>query len=368
MNAHSTYTTRPSLQALFDRTLAQVREQPQPAPAAPLPVEASRPGAQALRPQLQPEAPSRPAQCPTARPTEAAPARVILRRPGPTPAACPTPAPLETVAPLDELKDGPRRLLELVHAVALKVLPTRGYTAVPSQLAMHLSGEMLARALGVHRVTLWRWRDDLAERGLLDARAHKGTVTHRGEDVTRNTGTLFAVVLKAGHRARLRFDDLKHKWRDLEADRKAGKTAFQTLQQSYTAQGGEWVEKLTAWAVTPGTSLDHPLENTDCCMAPKTVQGVVYALPAVVDAHPSKRAELVGALGQALARALGDEHSTRWYCGLIWKAWREGCEGRAGVQGLAGQLARLNTDRREWQALERPGALLAWRVRKEVLA
>lgn len=353
-----TYTKNPSLQALFDRLAAQV----QPVPAASLPVEAPRPVAQALRPQLQPEAPQRPAQCPTARPTEAAPPRVILRRPGPTPAVCPAPPPLAEVFPLDELKEGPRRLWELVHAVALKVLPTRGHTAVPAQLAMHLSGELLARALGVHRTTVWRWRDELAARGLLDARAHKGTVTHRGEEVTRNTGTLFAVALQAGHRARLRFDDLKHEWRDLEADRKAGKTAFQTLQQSYTTQGGEWVEKLTAWAVTPGTSLENPL-NTDCCTPLKTVQDVIYALPAVVDAHPSKRAELVGALGQALACALGDEHSTRWYCGLIWKAWREGCEGRAGIQGLAGLLARLNADRREWKALERPGALLAWRTK-----
>ncbi|MFB9992082.1 hypothetical protein ACFFLM_08925 [Deinococcus oregonensis] len=44
------------------------------------------------------------------------------------------------------------------------------------------------------------------------------------------------------------------------------------------------------------------------------MQDVIYLLPTVAEAHPKKRAALVGILGAALARALDDQHSRAWYC------------------------------------------------------
>jgi len=68
-------------------------------------------------------------------------------------------------------------------------------------------------------------------------------------------------------------------------------------------------------------------------------------------------------LGAALARQLHDQHSRRWYCRLIWDAYAASVEGRAGLQQLAAQLARLDADRREWGGLRNPAALLVARLR-----
>ncbi|WP_133161879.1 hypothetical protein [Deinococcus koreensis] len=93
------------------------------------------------------------------------------------------------------------------------------------------------------------------------------------------------------------------------------------------------------------------------------MQDVIYLLPTVAEAHVTKRAALVGILGAALARALNDEHSRRWYCRLIWNAWSAEIQGRGGLQVLAAQLARLDVDRQEWGELRQPAALLACRVK-----
>lgn len=313
----------------------------------------------ARHPAPPPPAPSRRSEGLTARPTTPPPARVLATRPGP--------APLQEVAPLGTLKAGPRRLLEILHALALDVLQVRGHRVTPSQLVLHQSQELLAAALGVHRVTVWRWTCTLQDAGLLDARPHMATTTHRGAAVTRTDGTLYALPLQPGHRPRLRYDDLKHQYRDLDADRKAGNTAFSALQQSPTPEGGGWFERLRTWAVAPGKIHPNPLGSSDCCTPGadglRSVQDVAYALPLVAEAHPTRRAALVGTLAASLARALDDQHSRRYWCGVIWRAWNAEVEGRAGLQVLAAQLARLHADRREWPDLRNPAALLAARLR-----
>ncbi|MGX9688687.1 hypothetical protein ACTQ9L_16305 [Deinococcus wulumuqiensis] len=290
----------------------------------------------------------------TERPTQPPAPQVVVRVPGFQS--------LEDAHDLAGLRDGPRRLLKLLHQLAVDVAKVRGYSAAVSQVVIHQSQELQARALGVHRVTLWRWTQVLQERGHIEARAHKATTTHRAAAVTRNDGTLYAVSLKAGHRARLRYDDLKHRYRDLEADRKAGNTAFQALQQSHPSTGREWVEVLRAWAVTPGNTTLNPVNSVDCCIGPNTVQDVVYTLPLLAEAHPTKRAGLVGIMAATLARALNDQHSRKWWCQVIWNAWTDEVEGRAGLQVLAAQLARLDVDRREWEGLKNPAALLTARL------
>jgi hypothetical protein len=122
---------------------------------------------------------------------------------------------------------------------------------------------------------------------------------------------------------------------------------------------------LRQWVVTPG-QIDIPL-NTDPCIIGaerlKGVQDVVYLLPTVLEAHPTKRGVLVDLLSATLARSLDDEHSQAYYAKAIWQAYRTSAEGRAGLQVLAAQLARLDVDRREWVKLKRPAALLASRLR-----
>lgn len=272
------------------------------------------------------------------------------------------PEPDADLIPVD-LPAGPRRLLELLHRLGRELCQVRGYAVRPSQIVLHLSQELLAAALGVHRVTVWRWATELEAWGLIQARAHKGTALHKGAAVTRNDGTLYAVALKVGHRARLRFDDLKHQYRDLEADRRAGRTAYQTLQQSITQKQLDWYLVLRDWAVSPGNTQSSPVVAVDCCMRLNTVQDVVCNLHLIATCHTTKRAALIGMLGACLARALGDLQSRRWYCGLLWRAWRAELEGRAAIQGLGAQLARLGADQVEWVGLRSPGAVLVKRLK-----
>ena len=321
-------------------------------------------------------------------------ARVIVR-----PVQGPEPEPVPEVRDLAELLDlaelrpkrgrgvgteGPGRLARLLDALARHVFKTRGYRLTPGQIVFHTSQELLAEALDVDVATVRRWTRLLEARGYCDSRPHFSDMSQDGETVTAVDGMLYAVRLTPGHRARLGYDDLSHQWRDLDADRKAGRTAWALLKAVRAEKkqarlegkkklrgstsptcGGAWVQALKDWAVTPGTTSD-PLEDDPRNFPPeeaRTVQDVVYALPLVLDAHPTKRAALVGMLGSALARQLHDQHSRRWYCRLIWDAYAASVEGRQGLQQLAAQLARLDADRREWGGLRNPAALLVTRLR-----
>jgi len=321
-------------------------------------------------------------------------ARVMVR-----PVQGPPPEPVPEVLDLPELLDlaelrpkrgrgagteGPGSLARLLDELARHVFKTRGYRLTPGQIVFHISQELLAEALGVDVATVRRWTRQLEARAYCDSRPHFSDMTRNGETVAAVDGTLYAVRLVPGHRARLGYDDLAHQWRDLDADRKAGRTAWAMLKavraekekarqegkkklrgSTSPIERGAWVHVLKNWAVTPGTDEDplnndprnFPLEEA------KTVQDVVYALPLVLDAHPTKRAALVGMLGAVLARQLRDQHSRRWYCRLIWDAYHASVEGRQGLQQLAAQLARLDADRREWGGLRNPAALLVARLR-----
>ena len=295
--------------------------------------------------------------CPTEPPAPLV--RVVQSTPVPVAPSRPSCAPLDTLTALCTLKAGPRRLLELLHQVAVSTVTARAYPVVPSQVTIHQPQELIAAALGCHVVTVWRWTNALITAGLLDARPHFTT----SQGVTRTDGMLYAVALKPRHVAHLPHDDLKHSWRDLDGDRAAGRTAWNELQGSNSEKAPEaWKAVLTAWAVTPGLTSTTPL-CSDPCNSPATVQDVSFMLPMLATAHPSKRPGLVGLMASTLAHALDDTHSRRWYCRTIWNAWTDELEGRAGLQVLASMLARLDADRSEWADLRRPGALLASRLR-----
>jgi hypothetical protein len=261
----------------------------------------------------------------------------------------------------------------------------------PRQIVLHLSAEMLAATLGCNEATAWRWTQRLEALGYLKARPHYSNRTNKeGERVTAIDGTLYAIRLEAGHQAYLSYEDLTRQYRDLDADREAGRTAHRAisaarkldnrnavLDDENKMQGSTdistttryLIRQLQTWVVTPG-QVNPPLNHDPCIFDPdeleeaiQTVQDVIYLLPTVAESHPSKRAALVGILGTALATALDDQHSKAWYCKTIWKAWAAGVEGRAGLQILAAQLARLDVDRQEWSELKRPAALLAKRLR-----
>jgi hypothetical protein len=297
------------------------------------------------------------------------------------------------------------RLLDHLGRHALSVRPgkyrKRG-GGWPRQIVLHLSAEMLAAKLGRNVDTVRVWTKVLMALGYLDARPHHSRATRNGQKGTVVDGTLYAIRLQPGHRARLSFKDLSKSYRDLDADRHAGRTAFRVIdradwleQQALEYQAQQSInrnivpddesyirgstpalvraqyllDQLKTWAVTPGQVQD-PLFSDPRIYTPdelagavQTVQDVIYLLPTVAETHADKRAALVGILGAALARALNDQHSRRWYCKTIWAAWTTELEGRGGLQVLAAQLARLDVERKEWGTLRRPAALLNARLR-----
>lgn len=330
--------------------------------------------------------------------------------------------PLADVPPLAELVDlealrpkrgkgygtaGAGALAELLDHLARHTLTVRPYQAQghaggpPRQIVLHLSAEMLAATLGRNQDTVNTWTQQLAATGYLAARPHYTTATTKdGERVTAVDGTLYAIRLQVNHNAYLSYQDLNKQYRNLDADRQARRTARRAVQNARKldrdsgkqAQKENTVsdeeknirastdfpisskylrEQLRAWAVTPGQIQDPLLKDYDPRIfdpeelgeALDSVREVIYLLPSVAQAHPSKRPALIGILGATLARVLHDDHSRRWYCKLIWQAWDTEQTGRAGLQHLAAQLTRLDVDRREWGALRRPAALLAARLR-----
>jgi hypothetical protein len=283
----------------------------------------------------------------------------------PTPKVRPTSAArcpdLAAVVNLAELRTGPRRLLESLHSLGVYVVSVRGYACVPNQVTYHLSQELLALSLGCTTRSVQKWQAELERLGYLDTRAHFGG----SRDAARVDGLLIAVALKPGHRAHLHHDDLAHQWRNLDADRQAGKTAWAALNwlrsQSKTALETKTNQVLQNWAVT--SSFSKPRYFTDYERAETTVLDVVYTLPLLADSPPRERPALVGRLAAALAHGLNDHHSTAWYASLIWQALEAEQNGLAALQPLASLLARLWADCREWPELRRPGALLAARMK-----
>lgn len=305
---------------------------------------------------------------------------------------------------------GAGALAQLLHEEARTALAHRLYLYdedgnPPPQIVLHLSAELNAAILGISENTLRDWTAQLVEDGFLYAKPHYTTMTLDGEEITAIDGMLYAVRLAPGHTARLRYSDYKQQYRNLDADRAAGRTAHNAIKNArrraeelaawkaeQAALGNadpdagkntegsqdptgrvqaELREQLRRWAVIPGNiTLENPLKTDSAVFSPEQVaerlngvQDVVYLLPTLADAHHTKRAALVGIMAAAIARDLGDQKSRNYFCKIIWEAWQAELEGRSGLQHLAAQLQRLEIDRREWKELRNPAALLAARLR-----
>jgi hypothetical protein len=90
-------------------------------------------------------------------------------------------------------------------------------------------------ALGVVRGTLRRAIQTLKSLGLLDANEWK--TDPKGN--TRNGGYLWKVkpVPLSPTTPRLKLDEFKHRWRDLNADVEGGRTAYNELRRSSSPRG-----------------------------------------------------------------------------------------------------------------------------------
>jgi DNA-binding IclR family transcriptional regulator len=216
-----------------------------------------------------------------------------------------------------ELSRTAQRLYTALVGAAVETGRGRGYSPHTTHVTMHLPLEVLASVCGIHRVTAWRHLPALRELGVLDYRPHKGTL--RGE--TRNSGMLWQVRLNpsAGTRARLSYDDLKHRWRDLDRDVKRKRTAYRTLKDHaatviQTSTNELDISRLLEWTLPPKSN-QTPL-NSDCCKP---------SLEAILDvryAARDDRNQMVRLAAEALATALADQSGVNWYQKLLWQLLR----------------------------------------------
>lgn len=239
--------------------------------------------------------------------------------------------------------------------VALQVASSRGYSALPHQVVFHIPMEVAAIAFDVCRRTILRWAEDLQELGLLDFRAHKGSL--RGGRV--NTGTLWAVRL-TGKAPKLTREDFQHPWRNLSQDVAHGRTAYKLMSQSQEVLlSYKCTELLLTWALPPALRT-NPVNLTGTRLADQVAQ--LMDLPFI---PKSDRRDAVKRFGMLICGYLGDQHPAMWYS-LLWNLLRLADRGQNYMHTFYDLLRRAAADREEGFA-KRPGALLLARLKQTPL-
>ncbi len=257
-------------------------------------------------------------------------------------------------------------LYQALRETAVRTRVARGYAATTTHVTLHLPLEVVAAAVGRHRVTVWRALPKLRALGLVDARPHK--CNSAGQ--TRNDGTLWAVRLDPEHPApaRLTFEELKHDgWRDLDRDRRRGRTAHRAVrahrekrvQQSEAfPQEGFDLELLLEWSL--------PLQQSENPVTPDCCTGSRRDLETVLDvqhAPREARGAAVNLAAQALAAALRDRGGVGFYRKLLWQLLRRSdATGEAHWYAVYLAAQRAAIDAQEGFA-RKPGAVFTSRLK-----
>ncbi len=253
-------------------------------------------------------------------------------------------------------------LYQALQATARRAADARGYVRSTTHVTLHCPLEVVALSLGRHRVTVWRAARRLEALGLVEARPHKTTALN-GRTV--NDGTLWAVRLNPdeGSPARLTYEELTHAWRDLDRDRRRGRTAYRAardeVQQSKTLpECGYDLELLLAWSMPP-----QPTENpvtSDCCTGSRRDLETVLDVP---HAAKNDRAAMVDAGARALSGTLGDKNGLMFYRWLLWQLLRlQDRTGAAPWHAVYEGARRARADAAEGFA-RKPGALFVSRLK-----
>lgn len=249
------------------------------------------------------------------------------------------------------------KLYRVLLIVAIEITRRRGQSPQTCEAVFHLPLELVAEAAGVSRVTAWRHLRALRELGLVDNRLHKASC--RGE--TRNSGSLWRVRMSPlkGSRARVSADDLRHAWRDLDADVRRGRTSQRALKHTRALESRSLKTEIAIqWALSPGSS-QAPVNPVCFSMARRELESVLD----VTRAPREERGAAVDEAAHALALALRDSSSLNWYRKLLWNVLRRydsSGEDFSYAVYLAAQRAR--TDNLEGFA-RRPGALFVSRIK-----
>jgi hypothetical protein len=188
-----------------------------------------------------------------------------------------------------------------------------------SQVAFSLPNDLLAAHIGVDRATVWRWMELLKQAGLADARQHRSWAVINGTPGFYTTGNVWLVRLKPG-RVKWEYADLAYPWRDLEEDRKHGRTAYRVLWPQGKGKGKNRkkplrpsLELLVRW--TLGIREAPPPEVLPTRRDPTDIA----ELFALTDLDPQERPDAIQALAERMAHNLGDLHSVKFYMRVLWR-------------------------------------------------
>jgi hypothetical protein len=188
-----------------------------------------------------------------------------------------------------------------------------------SQVAFPLPNDLLAAHIGVDRATVWRWMELLKQAGLADARQHRSWAVINGIPGFYTTGNVWLVRLKPG-RVKWEYADVAHPWRDLEEDRKHGRTAYRVLWPQGKGKGKSRkkpirpsLELLVRW--TLGIREAPPPEVLLTRRDPTDIA----ELFALTDLDPQERPDAIQALAERMAHNLGDLHSVKFYMRVLWR-------------------------------------------------
>ncbi len=249
------------------------------------------------------------------------------------------------------------RIYALLHLLGCTVAQRRSYHRKARQVSYFCPAEPICAHLGITRGSFYRSLKELLALGLVDARGHKTTINGWA---VRSDGTLWSVKLlpHKGSRARLRYDDLKAQYRDLEADIEAGKTAYAQTRQSSTVNTEQVTLKcLLSWALSP----DHTQNPVTMTVASDERLSLEILLD--VPGLPKQgRREGVDKAARALAQGLTDDGSLDFYRYLVWQLLRLHQQGRDYLQAVYQLVLRARTDHKEGFA-RKPGALFVSRLK-----
>jgi hypothetical protein len=188
-----------------------------------------------------------------------------------------------------------------------------------SQVAFPLPNDLLAAHIGVDRATVWRWMELLKQAGLADARQHRSWAVINEKPGFYITGNVWLVRLKPG-RVKWEYADLAHPWRDLEEDRRHGRTAYRVLWPQGKGKGKNRkkpirpsLELLVRW--TLGIREAPPPEVLLTRRDPTDIA----ELFALTDLDPQERPDAIQALAERMAHNLGDPHSVKFYMRVLWR-------------------------------------------------
>ncbi|GAA4001318.1 hypothetical protein GCM10022631_09880 [Deinococcus rubellus] len=275
----------------------------------------------------------------------------------------------------------------------------------PNRLAFFLVVDELPELLGLGRATVYRAFADLKWGGLVDHRAWRTSSTMAGGKTVAG-GVVVEVILtpRQGTQARVRAEYLRQHYRNLDADRFAGRTAWQwktefkehqTLACQLEEQAAQLLphEYRQAKALRARaeevrqsisfeqieTKINHILRWTLSLSEIQPVsltvsqrQDVVYRLGDLLTATPQQRGAMIEERAQLLCEAVGDQNSNRrFWCWLLWRGLALAFARPAGFAALQASLLRLMVDIREWaedqhtgRPLKRPAALFISRLKK----